>query len=106
VDWTTSTFADGASVDGYLVARYDARTNAPASIGADCSGTITALTCTENAVDPGPWYYTITPKHLAWLGGESPASATITVASPSLTFSSATTIAAPPSVQQARSPRS
>ncbi|HLB39088.1 MAG TPA: hypothetical protein VJM84_01410 [Actinomycetota bacterium] len=99
VDWTTSTFADGASVDGYLVTRYDAGTNVPDSIGANCSGTITTLTCTENAVDPGSWYYTITPKHLAWLGGESPASATVAVASPSLTFSSAATITALPSVQ-------
>jgi hypothetical protein len=99
VAWTASQFSDGTNVNGYLVARYDAGTNAPATVGSSCSGTIAALTCTETAVAPGSWYYRITPKHQSWLGSQGPASATVTVASPSLTFASAVTITALPSAK-------
>jgi hypothetical protein len=99
VSWAASQFADGTNVNGYIVARYDAGTNAAATIGASCSGTINVLTCTEAAVPPGSWYYRITPKHLNWLGTAGPASTAVTVAAPSLTFASATTITAMPAVK-------
>lgn len=101
VSWAVAKFADGASVSGYIVKRYDAGTGTPATINASCTGTIAALTCTEAAVPPGSWYYSVTPKHGAWLGTESPASPTATIASPSLTFTSATTITALPAVKAA-----
>lgn len=99
VSWAASQFADGTNVNGYVVARYDAGTNASTPIGSNCSGTIAALTCTEAAVAPGSWYYTITPRHQSWLGSQGPASAPITVAAPSLTFASATTITTLPAVK-------
>ena len=99
VTWAASQFADGTNVNGYLVNRYDAVTNALAAVGSSCSGTITVLTCTEAAVPPGSWYYTITPKHQSWLGTAGPSSVTATVAAPSLTFASAATITALPSAK-------
>ena len=99
VAWAASRFADGASVNAYRVARYDAVTNAAATVGSGCSGSIAALTCVENAVTPGTWYYRVTPKHQSWIGSEGPASATVTVATPTLTFASAVTITALPSVR-------
>jgi len=99
VSWAASQFADGTNVNGYLVGRYDAVTNAAATVGASCSGTINVLTCTEAAVPSGSWYYRITPKHLNWLGTAGPASATVIVAAPSLTFASATTITALPAAK-------
>ena len=99
VAWAVNTFADGVAVDGYVVARFNASTNAAASVGASCSGTVALLTCTEAALAPGSWYYRVTPKHQNWLGGPSSASATITVAAPTLTFASAATITALPSTK-------
>jgi len=97
VAWAASRFTDGTSVNAYLVGRYDAVTNAAATVGAGCSGSIAAMTCTENAVAPGSWYYRITPKHQSWVGSQGPASTTAVVASPTLTFASAVTITALPS---------
>ena len=99
VSWAASRFADGTSVNAYLVGRYDAVTNAAATVGAACAGSIASLTCTENEVTPGSWYYRITPKHQSWVGSEGPASSTVVVASPTLTFASAVTITALPSVK-------
>jgi hypothetical protein len=97
VSWTASTLPGGAAVGGYTVRRYDASTNALQTIGASCSGTITVLACTEVAVAPGSWRYTVTPTRQNWVGGESAKSATASVSSPTLTFSSSTTIASLPS---------
>ena len=99
VAWAPSRFADCTSVNAYLVDRYDAATNAAATVGAGCAGSIAGLTCTENAVAGGSWYYRITPKHQSWVGSQGPASATVVVASPTLTFASAVTITALPSVK-------
>jgi hypothetical protein len=95
VSWTASTIG-GASVAGYTVDRYDATTLALQTIGASCSGTIAALTCTEAAVPPGSWKYTVTPRQGLWIGTEGPKSATATVASPSLAWTSPTTITSLP----------
>jgi hypothetical protein len=79
VSWSQSTFSTGMAVAGYIVKRYDASTNALQTIGASCSGTISALTCTETSVPVGSWKYAITPKQNSWLGTESAKSATGTV---------------------------
>ena len=92
VSWTAARFADGTSVQGYTIKRYDASTGTTAAVGAGCSGLVTALTCTEAAVDPGAWQYTITPVHQNWTGGESATSLAATVAAPSLTLTGATTL--------------
>ena len=95
VNWVASRFADGTAVGGYVVTRYDAGTGSPATIAADCAGTIAALTCLESGVPAGQWTYTVTPKHSGWTGAEGPASAVVTVAAPSLTLAPATITALP-----------
>lgn len=96
VTWTAATLPGPTAVDGYVVNRYDASTNASQTVGASCSGTVAALTCTEAAVTPGSWYYKVRPKKGAWLGAQSSAGANVTVASPSLSFSSSTTLSTLP----------
>jgi hypothetical protein len=79
VSWTAAKLASGAAVAGYTVARYNASTGAPATVGASCSGTITATSCTESAVSAGSWVYTDTPVELNWRGAASAASASVIV---------------------------
>src|SRR5438105_4360510 len=56
--WSAATLANGQSVDGYIVTRYEADPPyAPQFTQAGCSGTISALTCTEYAVPFGSWKY-------------------------------------------------
>jgi len=77
--WTATTLTNGAAVDGYLVRRYNAATGAEATVAANCSGTVAALTCTESNVPKGSWQYTITPTRGNWRGAQSPNSAAIAV---------------------------
>jgi hypothetical protein len=79
VSWTASSYTNGGAPAGYLVRRYNASTGVLQTIGANCSGTITALTCTESNVAAGSWQYTITPATSNWRGPESVKSATVTV---------------------------
>jgi hypothetical protein len=95
VSWAASTIG-GVSVAGYTVRRYDAGTLVPQTIGAACNGTIAALTCTEAAVPPGTWKYTVTPSHGLWIGTEGPKSSTAAVGSPSLAWTSSTTVTSLP----------
>jgi hypothetical protein len=95
VSWATSNMPDASAVANYLVKRYDTGGNVQ-TIGSACSGTVSALTCTESAVPGGTWRYTVTPKVANWTGTEGPQSANVTVASPSLSFSSSTTVTALP----------
>jgi hypothetical protein len=78
VTWPAATIASGVNVEGYVVRRYDANGNA-VTAGASCSGTVTALTCTEHGVVAGTWTYTDTPVQEGWTGGESPPSAAVLV---------------------------
>ena len=59
VSWPAGTLL-GQSVTGYTVKRYNAG-GATQTIGSGCSGTITALSCTESSVPAGTWTYTVTP---------------------------------------------
>jgi hypothetical protein len=95
VSWSASTMPGGGAVSGYTVKRYDTNGNAQ-TIGSGCTGTIAALTCTETSVPGGTWRYTVTPVKGNWSGGASSQSSNATVSSPSLSFSSSTTVTALP----------
>src|SRR3954468_13203946 len=58
VSWGSSTLAAGHAVDGYVVKRYNANTDALQTTLSNCTGTVAALTCDENNVSPGQWKYT------------------------------------------------
>ena len=78
VSWASSTLATGQAVTGYRVHRYDATTLAVQTILSNCTGVITATTCTENSVPGGSWKYTVTPVFATnWQGVESAASGTV-----------------------------
>jgi len=79
VRWPAALFPDGRGVAGYVIHRFDSATGAPAAVGASCSGTVTSTTCTEQAVPAGTWTYTDTPVQDNWSGGQSPASAAVTL---------------------------
>lgn len=75
VSWAAGTTVNGHAATGYTVTRYAAATGGtgtPATGG--CEGTVTALTCTEQNVPGGIWYYTVTPTIALWTGAESPRS--------------------------------
>ena len=97
VNWSSVQFPDSTNVNAYVVKRYNT-SDVEQPIGASCNGTITALTCTESAVPPGIWTYTVTPKHGAWLGTEGQESVALTVAPPSMSYSSSTSLSSLPSV--------
>jgi hypothetical protein len=86
--WPAVTLANGQPVDGYLVTRYEADPPyAPQFIQAGCSGTITALTCTEYAVPFGSWQYTVTPIIGAnWRGLESLKTGAVTIGAAAMTL--------------------
>jgi hypothetical protein len=96
VSWTGNALG-GTPVNGYVVRRYDASTGTLQTIGAGCSGVLTVPNCTENAVPPGTWQYTVEPRHSNWFGTESPTSANVTVGSPALSFGSPPPITTLPS---------
>ncbi len=77
--WTASSYTNGGAAAGYLVRRYNASTGVLQTVGSACSGTITALTCTETGVPAGSWQYTITPATGNWRGPESAKGATVVV---------------------------
>jgi hypothetical protein len=88
VSWSASTLSGGGAVDGYLVKRYDA-SNALQTTGANCAGTVAALTCTENGVPGGTWQYSVTPVKANWHGAESlKTSVTVDTVPPAVTLTS------------------
>ncbi len=80
ISWTAAKMASGTAVAGYTISRYNASSGASATVNANCSGTVTTTTCTEDSVPAGTWVYTDTPVQGHWTGGQSPDSASITVA--------------------------
>jgi hypothetical protein len=79
VSWPAGSTSGGRAVTGYTVARYDSATGGsktPAT-GA-CAGTVTVLSCAEQNVPGGTWYYTVTPAIALWNGAESPRSDGVT----------------------------
>jgi hypothetical protein len=97
VSWSTSSFAGGGpNISDYTVKRYNTG-GALQSIGSNCSGTVSALTCTENNVNPGSWKYSVTPKSgTNWVGTESSQSTTQVVNAASYTLSSSSTLSSLP----------
>jgi hypothetical protein len=79
VSWSASTFTNGGSVPAYVVRRYNATSGVLQTIGANCAGTITLLSCTEASTPAGSWRYTVTPAAANWRGSEGVKSATVTV---------------------------
>jgi hypothetical protein len=72
LNWTATTTASGASVSGYTINRYSVSSGGtPTAATGGCSGTVAALTCTEQSVPVGTWYYAVTPKISLWAGTES-----------------------------------
>ena len=96
VSWSSRSFASGSTVTGYVVKRYDSNGQAVA-IGAACTGVIAALACTESAISGGSWRYSVTPAQGNWRGQESQLGSAVTVAAPSLVFTSSTTVSTLPS---------
>jgi hypothetical protein len=94
VMWTASTIG-GAPVNGYNITRYN-NGGALQTIGAGCTGTISALTCTENAVPAGTWKYAVTPLQSSWIGTTGVKSVAVVVAAASLTLTSAITVSSLP----------
>ncbi|WP_353951324.1 hypothetical protein V6K52_17050 [Knoellia sp. S7-12] len=89
VTWAESTVSNGASVDGYLIKRYDAATLSPQIVGSGCAGTLFLASCLESGVPAGNWVYSVTPVLATnWRGLESVKSSPVTVAAPILTLSS------------------
>lgn len=79
VTWAASSYTNGGAPGGYVIKRYDATTGVVQAIGANCAGTIAALTCTENGVPFGSWKYSVTPATANWRGPESAKSAPVAV---------------------------
>jgi hypothetical protein len=86
VSWSASALAGGGAVDGYTVRRYSSG-GASQTIGANCTGTVTGLTCTERGVAAGTWKYSVAPVLGNWTGAESAQSPTVTVGAPALALS-------------------
>jgi hypothetical protein len=79
VSWPAALFPDNEHVAGYVITRFNASNGNLATVGASCSGTLTTTTCTEQNVPAGTWTYADTPVQDNWQGGQSIASAAVTV---------------------------
>lgn len=97
VSWTASTFNDGTAATGYTMRRYSTVGGTLQTIGADCAGTVTATSCTEQNVPAGSWQYTVTPIYATWTGTESPKSDAVVVVAVVLDGTAPTTTATPSS---------
>lgn len=72
LNWAGGSTVGGRPANGYTVTRYaSASGGTPVAATGGCTGTVTVLTCTENAVPLGVWYYTVTPHLSLWVGTES-----------------------------------
>jgi hypothetical protein len=79
VTWTASTFLGGVAVPSYVVKRYDGILGTVQTIGAACSGLVSATSCVEAGVPTGTWKYTITPAAGSWRGTEGAQSSAVAV---------------------------
>lgn len=95
VSWTASTFNDGTPATGYMVRRYSTAGGTLQTVGADCAGTVTGTSCTEQNVPVGSWQYTVTPSYATWTGTESTKSDPVVVVAAVLDNTAPTTTATP-----------
>lgn len=80
VTWSASTIATGSAVTGYRITRYDQATHTAQTMLSACNGVVAGTSCTESAVPPGTWRYTVTPLVASnWRGAESADSSSVTV---------------------------
>ncbi|MDQ0210070.1 OmpL47-type beta-barrel domain-containing protein [Arthrobacter bambusae] len=78
ISWAAASTPAGHAVTGYTVARYtSASGGTPVAAGGGCAGTVTTLSCIEQSVPGGSWFYTVTPVISLWAGAESARSAAV-----------------------------
>ena len=94
VNWSASSVSGGPTAASYTIKRYNG-SGQQQTVGSGCSGTIAATSCTENAVPPGNWRYSVTPHYQSWTGTESAQGAEVTVDSPSLSLAPSTVTSLP-----------
>ncbi|MCX2747695.1 hypothetical protein OOZ51_07680 [Arthrobacter sp. MI7-26] len=76
VNWAAAATPGGHAVTGYTVARYSAPSGGTKiAAGGGCAGTVSGLSCVEQNLSGGTWYYTVTPVISLWTGTESTRSA-------------------------------
>jgi hypothetical protein len=92
VTWSAS--GGPVPVDGYVISRYDPGHDAQ-SVGADCSGIVSATSCTEQGVPAGDWTYTVTPARAIWRGAASADGDSVTVGEAALELDSSSVSALP-----------
>ncbi len=95
VSWQQS--GNTKPVDGYVVKRYDDG-GQQQPVGDACAGLITGLSCSEDALAPGEWTYSVTPVNANWRGAESVPSSAVSIAQPSLGLDAAGVGALPATV--------
>lgn len=79
VTWAAVATPGGHAVTGYTVARYSAPAGGTKiAAGGGCAGTVTSLSCVEQNLPAGTWYYTVTPVISLWTGVESARSGGVT----------------------------
>ncbi|UKA59999.1 OmpL47-type beta-barrel domain-containing protein [Arthrobacter sp. FW306-2-2C-D06B] len=72
VTWAAVATPGGHAVAGYTVARYSTPSGGTTvAAGGSCAGTVTGLSCVEQNLPAGTWYYTVTPVISLWIGPES-----------------------------------
>ncbi|MFK4297493.1 hypothetical protein ABH924_002643 [Arthrobacter sp. GAS37] len=72
VSWAAVTTSVGHAVSGYVVARYSSPSGGTkVAAGGGCAGTVASLSCVEQSVPSGTWYYAVTPVISLWTGVES-----------------------------------
>jgi len=86
LSWPDSMFSSGESHSGYVITRYESTGTAEQAMSSGtCLGVAATSPCTETAVPPGTWKYTVTPAAGSWRGTES-TQVTAVVAQPVLTL--------------------
>ena len=85
LSWSAAAFKDGQSATSYAVSRYAAASGGTPATTFSCTGT----SCTETAVAPGTWHYSVTPTYAAWTGAES-ARRSATVGAPTMSLAPST----------------
>ncbi|MHC6220050.1 OmpL47-type beta-barrel domain-containing protein [Arthrobacter sp. MMS24-S77] len=80
VNWAAVNTPGGRAVAGYTIARYSSSSGGTrVAAGGGCAGTVSGLSCTEQSVPDGTWYYAVTPVISLWTGTESARSAAVSI---------------------------
>ena len=90
IDWAASaTVSEGHAASAYTINRYSSPMGStPVAATGGCAGQVSALSCTEQAVPAGTWYYAVTPVLDNWKGTEGRRSSAITVSPSTLSITS------------------